>query len=397
MESSRRGFLKTGLAGAGASAIGAGAALAGTGNATASATDSGAVKPVVPFYGEHQAGIAPPAKNYLQFCAVDVIGDSIADLRELMTTWTQAAAAMSLGHKVGAVQTGSRPPVDTGEAIGIGPSQLTVTFGFGGSLFSGKGKGRFGLAKHRPGPLVDLPAFHGDALQAGISDGDLGVQVCSNDPQVAFHAMHDLIKLGNSIAVPKWLLAGFGRTGNSKSQPLPRNLMGFQDGTENIVVENPAALDAFVWAAEPSSPSWMRGGTYQVVRRIQIALALWDQTNLDGQQQAIGRDKVSGAVLPVVPPTSHLMLASPGKNDNQRLYRRGYSFLDGVVAGAAAPAVGLLFICFNEDPRKQFIPIQSRIAGKDALSTYLTHIGSAVFACPAGVKPGGFIGQELLG
>jgi deferrochelatase/peroxidase EfeB len=395
VESSRRGFLKTGLAGAGASAIGAGAVLAEAGNAAAAASSK--VNQVVPFYGEHQAGIATPAQNYLQFGAFDVVSDSIADLRKLMATWTQAAAAMSLGHQVGPVRTGNRPPVDTGETIGIGPAQLTVTFGFGGSLFSSKGKDRFGLAKHRPAPLADLPAFDGDALQAAISDGDLGIQVCANDPQVAFHAMHDLIKLGNPIAAPKWLIAGFGRTGNSTIQPLPRNLMGFKDGNANIVVENPAALDTFVWAAEPSSPSWMRGGSYQVVRRIQIALSLWDQTNLNGQQEAIGREKVSGAVLPVVPPTAHILLASPGKNDNQRLYRRGYSYVDGVVPGAAAPECGLMFICYNKDPREQFIPIQRRIAGKDALSTYLTHIGSAVFACPPGIKAGSFIGQELLG
>jgi deferrochelatase/peroxidase EfeB len=394
VESTRRGFIKSGLAGASVTAVGAGALFAHPEGAAAS---PGTVNPVVPFYGAHQAGIATPAQNYLQFAAFDVGGDSIADLRKLMKTWTQAAAAMSLGHQVGAVRTGNRPPVDTGEAIGSGPAQLTVTFGFGASLFSSNGKDRFGLAKHRPAPLADLPAFHGDALQPAISDGDIGVQVCANDPQVAFHAMHDLIKLGNPVAVPKWLLAGFGRTGNSTVQPLPRNLMGFQDGNANIVVENPASLDAFVWAAEPGSPSWMRGGSYQVTRRIQIALALWDETNLDGQQEAIGREKVSGNVLPVVPPTSHILLASPGRNNNQRLYRRGYSYLDGVVAGAAAPAVGLMFICYNKDPREQFIPIQEHIAGKDALSTYLTHIGSAVFACPPGTKPGGFIGQELLG
>ena len=390
MESTRRGFLKTGLAGAGA--VGAGSMLADTGNAAVAATASSTVNPVVPFYGPHQSGIATPAQNYLQFAAFNVVSDSIAELRTLMKTWTQAAAAMSLGHTAGSVQTGHRPPVDTGEAIGLGPAQLTVTFGFGASLFS-----RFGLAKQRPVPLVDLPTFPGDALQPGISGGELGVQVCSNDPQVAFHAIHELIKLGHSVAVPKWLLAGFGRTGNSKSQVLPRNLMGFQDGTENIVVQDSAALSSFVWAAEPSSPAWMRGGSYQVVRRIEIALGLWDETDLDGQEQAIGRDKVSGALLKALPPTSHVALTAPGKNDNQRLYRRGYSYLDGVTAGAAAPAVGLLFICYNKDPRKQFIPIQRRIAGRDALSTYLTAIGSSVFACPPGTKAGGFIGEGLLG
>jgi deferrochelatase/peroxidase EfeB len=351
----------------------------------------------VPFYGAHQAGIATPAQNYLQFAAFDMVSDSISDLRQLMATWTDAAALMSIGRQVGPVRTANKPPVDTGEAIGHGPAQLTVTFGFGPSLFAGGSKDRFGLAKHRPAPLVDLPHFVGDALQPAISDGDLGVQVCSNDPQVAFHAIHDLIRLAASVAKPRWLLAGFGRTGNTTAVPLPRNLMGFEDGNANIVVQDPAAFDAFVWAAEPASPGWLRGGSYLVARRIQIALDLWDATGLTGQQEAIGREKLSGEVLPVVPPTAHILLAAPGRNNGQRLLRRGYSYTDGIDASLAAPAIGLMFLCYNSDPRKQFIPIQSRIAGKDALSVYLTHIGSAIFACPPGAQRGGFVGQELLG
>jgi deferrochelatase/peroxidase EfeB len=414
VHSTRRGFLKSGLAGASVSAIGAG--LAGTVLAGAALTDPvlanpvlanpvsvadaatiPTITPIVPFYGTHQAGIATPSQEYLQFAAFDLASDSIADLRTLMKVWTDAAAQLSLGHRIGAVRTGDKPPVDTGEAIGLGPAQLTMTFGFGPSLFTSNGVDRFGLARLRPAPLVDLPRFRGDALQADISNGDIGVQVCANDPQVAFHAIHDLIKLARSIAVPRWLLAGFGRTGNSTTAPLPRNLMGFQDGTANIVVEDSAELDQFVWAAEPASPNWMRGGSYLVARRIQIALGQWDSTGLTGQQQAIGREKLSGAVLPVVPPAAHILLASPGANNGQRLLRRGYSYVDGVDASATAPAIGLLFICFNKDPRQQFIAIQKKIAGIDALSPFLTHIGSAVFACPPGAKPGTFVGQELLG
>jgi deferrochelatase/peroxidase EfeB len=206
----------------------------------------------VPFYGTHQAGIATPAQNYLQFAAFDVETDSVAELRKLLQAWTDAAAAMSAGKTIGAVNTGTRPPVDTGEALGLGPAQLTVTFGFGPTLFKSGGKDRFGLAKHRPGPLVDLPAFAGDALQPAIGGGDLGVQVCANDPQVAFHAIHNLIRMAETIAPARWVIAGFGRTGNSRHQSLPRNLMGFQDGTKNIKVENISSLENFVWASEPA-------------------------------------------------------------------------------------------------------------------------------------------------
>jgi deferrochelatase/peroxidase EfeB len=380
----------------GASAVGASALLAESGPAAEAAPGAGSAG-VVPFYGSHQAGIATPAQNYLQFGSFDVLGSSIANLKHLMHIWTDAAAQMSVGKRIGPVRTGNTPPVDTGEALGLGPSKLTVTFGFGASLFRSNGVDRFGLAKHRPAPLVDLPAFPGDALQADISGGDIGVQVCADDPQVAFHAMHDLIKQASGLATPKWLLAGFGRTGNTRHQALPRNLMGFQDGNANIVAEDPSALNRFVWAGEPVSPAWMRGGSYLVARRIQISLGLWDTTSLDGQQQTIGREKVSGAVLPHLPPTAHIVLTSPAHNHGQRILRRGYSFTDGVDLASGFPAVGLMFLCYQKDPRAQFIKIQRQLAGADALNVYLRHIGSAVFACPPGASPGMFVGQQLIG
>jgi deferrochelatase/peroxidase EfeB len=391
MQSTRRGFLKTGLAGVSASAIGTGAVLADSGGMAAAASVV-ADSAIVPFYGTHQAGIATPAQNYLQFAAFDVAGDSIADLRKLLKAWSAAAAAMTAGKTIGAVSTGTRPPVDTGEALGLAPAQLTVTFGFGATLFGD----RFGLARKRPAPLADLPAFAGDALQSAISGGDLGVQVCANDPQVAFHAIHDLIKVAKPIASARWLLAGFGRTGNSRHQSLPRNLMGFQDGTENIKVEDTSKVERFVWAGEPESPAWMRGGSYLVARRIQIAFGLWDDTGLDGQEQTIGREKVAGKMLAKVPPTAHILLSSPSRNGGAQLLRRGYSYLDGV-APDGDTAAGLLFLCYQSDPRKQFIPIQRRLAGSDALNLYVTHIGSAVFACPPGAERGSYVGEGLVG
>ena len=395
MKSTRRGFLQSaGLTGLGASALGAGSLVAGAEPAAAATPDSHGV---VPFYGRHQAGIATPTQNYLQFAALDVIGDSVADLRRLLKTWTEAAARMSRGQAIGSMQTGHQPPVDTGEALGHGPNQLTVTFGFGPSLFQSGKKDRFGLAKHRPAPLVDLPAFAGDQLQPAISGGDLGIQVCANDPQVAFHAVHDLIKQGISIAQPRWLLAGFGRTANSFTQALPRNLMGFQDGTANIMAEDAAAMDDFVWAIGPASPPWMRGGSYLVARRIKIALGLWDGTGLDGQENAIGRSKVGGEQLFHMPRNAHILLANPGHNHGEQILRRGYSYTDGVDPVTGDAAAGLMFLCYQQDPRRQFISIQRRIAGRDGLSQFTTHIGSSVFACPPGVKSGGYIGQQLLG
>jgi deferrochelatase/peroxidase EfeB len=372
MGATRRRFLSA----AGLTGLGAGALAGRGGPATAAA-------PVVPFYGPHQAGIATPAQEHLQFAAFDVTAGSKAGLRDLLRAWSTASAAMSVG---------AAPAGDTGEAVGLAPAQLTVTFGFGAGLFTA----RFGLAGHRPAPLAELPAFPGDALQAGLSGGDLGVQVCANDPQVAFHAMHELMRLARGAARPRWLLAGFGRTGTSTRQPLPRNLLGFQDGTANIMVEHTSVVEQFVWAQAPASPPWMRGGSYLVARRIQVSLGAWDDAGTAAQQRAVGRHKLTGTQLAPLPADAHIRLASPALNDGQRLLRRGYSYTGGADAATGDPVTGLLFLCYQADPRRQFTPIQRRIAGADGLSPFVTPIGSALFACPPGARRGGYVGEGLL-
>ncbi len=159
--------------------------------------------------------------------------------------------------------------------------------------------------------------------------------------------MHNLIRLASPVAVPRWVLAGFGQTANSRRQVTPRNLMGFKDGTANIKAEDERALNRFVWVGDADSPSWMQGGSYMVVRRIRMLLGAWDATSLEDQQRAFGRYKYSGAPLtgsrekeppafkavqgdvPVIPADAHIRLASPDYNGGQRILRRGYSYLDG--------------------------------------------------------------------
>ena len=380
------------MAGLGAGGLGAGRLLAGADRDTPAAGGTG----VVDFYGAHQAGIATPSQQYLQFASLDLASDSRADLRQLLRTWTDAAALMSLGRPIGPTDTGSKPPADTGEGVGLSPSKLTVTFGFGPTLFTRDGRDRLRLAGRRPPPLVDLPSFAGDALDHALCGGDLAVQVCATDPQVAFHAIHNLIRIASPMAVPRWLLAGSGRTANSRGQVMPRNLMGFKDGTSNIMVEDESALDQFVWASKPVSPSWMSGGSYLVARRIQILLGRWDSTGLAGQQRTIGREKLSGQVLTDLPTDAHILLSSPLDNDGERILRRGYSYLSGIDHATESAAAGLMFICYQRDPRRQFIPIQRRLAAADSLNRFVRHVGSAIFACPPGIAPGGFVGEGLL-
>jgi deferrochelatase/peroxidase EfeB len=406
-ELTRRRLLAS--AGVGAAGIGLGGAagyLVGTENAEASdGTGS------VPFYGEHQAGIATPAQDRLHFAAFDLVDTSPAALRELLQEWSAAAAEMTAGQMVGDVNDMQlAPPDDTGETVGLLPSRLTVTIGFGPSLFERSG---LGLAGKRPAALRELPPLPADELNAGESGGDLCVQACSDDPQVAFHAVRNLARIGRGTVVMRWSQLGFGRTAStSRSQETPRNLMGFKDGTANIKAEDKEAMDRFVWVGS-EGPAWMRGGTYLVTRRIRMLLEIWDRSALADQERTIGRDKYRGAPLggseefepldldaqkdgrPVIPVDAHVRLASAAANNGERILRRGYSFTDGVDESLGELEAGLFFISFQREP-DQFITIQRRLGSLDSLNEYIKHVGSAVFAVPPGARSGGYVGETLL-
>ncbi len=371
----------------------------------------------VPFYGVHQAGIATPAQEYLHFAAFDVTGGSVEALRSMLQQWTVAAAAMTTGvsYEPSGSEEPSQRPVETGEAIGLGASRLTLTFGFGPSLFGSGGPDRFGLAGSRPAELEPLPVFQGDDLEPARSGGDLCVQACADDPQVAFHAIHVLSRIANGTAVLRWAQPGFGRTSStSTSQSTPRNLMGFKDGTDNIRAEQTTAMRDFVWVQGADGSSWMVGGTYLIVRRIRIVFDVWDSTTIEGQERVIGRTKLTGAPLgernetdpvdltatrngePVIPANAHIRLANPQNNDGQRILRRGYSYSEGVEPESGEIDAGLFFIAFQRSPSRQFIPIQRRLATSDALNHHTLHIASAIFACPPGLTPGSFVGERLF-
>jgi deferrochelatase/peroxidase EfeB len=413
---SRRRFF--GLAGAGtAGVLAAGAAGGAIGRATAdepvapagpSATDA------VAFTGEHQAGIVTPAQDRLHFVAFDVVTDDRAELVEMLQAWTAAARRMTAGQdagEVGAVEGGQYAvPDDTGEALDLPPSGLTLTVGFGPGLFTtADGVDRFGLADRRPAPLAELPTFPGEAIDPAISGGDLCVQACANDPQVAVHAVRNLVRLGAGVVSVRWSQLGFGRTSSTSStQTTPRNLFGFKDGTDNLKAEAPKALDQFVWVADgDSGADWLAGGSYVVTRKIRMRIEQWDTATLADQEQTIGRTKKAGAPLgqtgefdPVdltasaMPPKSHVALAHPNSSGTAIL-RRGYSFVDGS-DGLGRLDAGLFFIAYQRNPETGFVQVQKKLR-TDALNEYVQHTSSAVFACPPGVTgPDDWWGRALF-
>jgi deferrochelatase/peroxidase EfeB len=406
-ELTRRRLLTSAGVGAAGLGLGAGGYLLGQESAEASGEGTGSV----PFYGPHQAGIDTAAQDRLHFAAFDLLSEDPAELRELMREWTVAAAETSAGEMVGNVNDVQlAPPEDTGETVGLLPSRLTVTFGFGPGLFEKPG---LGLDGKRPAPLQTLPPLPADELNPGESGGDICVQACSDDPQVAFHAVRNLARIGRGTVAMRWSQLGFGRTAStSRSQDTPRNLMGLKDGTANIRAEDTEAMDEFVWVGR-EGPAWMRGGSYLVARRIRMLLEVWDRTSLQEQERTIGRHKYSGAPLrgsdefeplpldeqhnghPVIPRDAHVRLASAKENGGARILRRGYSFTDGVDESLGELEAGLFFISFQRDP-EQFVAIQRQLGSMDALNEYIKHVGSALFAVPPGAAPGGYVGEALL-
>ncbi|MFB9239753.1 iron uptake transporter deferrochelatase/peroxidase subunit [Plantactinospora siamensis] len=420
----RRITRRRAIALAGVGAAGVAGAAGGVGAMAYAQThdrEDGAATGAVPFHGANQAGIVTPAQDRLHFVAFDVLTRDRDRLVEMLRQWTAAAARMTAGRDAGTIGAVNgipeAPPDDTGEALGLPPSGLTITVGFGPTLFrDASGRDRFGLAARRPAALAELPRFAGDALRPEISGGDLCVQACANDPQVAVHAIRNLARIGMGVVSVRWSQLGFGRTSStSRDQATPRNLFGFKDGTANLKAEDTDLLRDHLWVLPGDGPDWMTGGSYLVTRKIRMTVETWDRSSLAEQEAVVGRTKGAGAPLgrtaefdepdfaatgddgqPVIPVDSHVRLAHPDTNGGARLLRRGYNFVDGS-DGLGRLDAGLFFMAYQRDPRRQFVPIQTRLSRNDAMNEYLRHVSSAIFACPPGVRDAAdFFGAALF-
>lgn len=414
---SRRGML--GLVGAAGAVVGAGAGVAGgvVAARSASATTADAAS-VHPFFGEHQSGITTPVQDHLHFASFDMMARTTReDLIALLQDWSYAASRMTQGLDVsasGAVGgSPEAPPDDTGEALGLPASSLTITFGFGPTLFDGDAGDRYGIAARRPPELERLPAFLGEDLNPDASGGDLCIQACADDPQVAVHAIRNLSRIAFGRARIRWSQLGFGRTSKTTAaQATPRNLFGFKDGTANILADDTAALDAAVWVSGADQPSWMSGGSYLVARKIAMLIESWDRVRLSEQQNIVGRDKAAGAPLSggdefarpdlektdaagaaAIPARSHVRLAHPDSNGGVQILRRGYNFVDGNNDLGRLDA-GLFFLSFQRSPA-QFVTLQ-RSLSTDAMNEYIRHVGTGIWAVPPGAAQGSYVGAGLF-
>ncbi|MDI1457194.1 iron uptake transporter deferrochelatase/peroxidase subunit [Streptomyces sp. ATE26] len=400
-EVSRRALL--GTAGATGLALGAAGAAVGYASAPAGAaplTSVGAGRAM--FHGKHQPGITEGLQARGHLVAFDLAaGAGRKEAAALLRRWSATAGRLMAGE--------AAPHGDTGVARDAGPSSLTITFGFGHSFF-----GRTGLEKQRPTALDPLPDFSSDRLDRARSDGDLWVQIGADDALVAFHALRAIQKDAGHAARVRWQMNGFNRTPGATAHPMTaRNLMGQIDGTRNPKPAD-ADFDRRIFVPASAEPAWMANGSYAVVRRIRMLLDDWEALSLSAQEAVIGRRKDTGAPLsggdettpmdlektdakgePAVPINAHARITRPDRNGGAAMLRRPFSYHDGIDQDGT-PDAGLLFICWQADPLRGFVPVQRKLDRGDALSRFIRHEASGLFAVPGGAAEGEYVGQRLL-
>ena len=398
---SRRDFIKkAGMMGAGAMMAPSIMKLLFGGASPKDAIAQEDANQAIPFYGTRQSGITTPIQRQVYFAVLDLATEDLETIRSIFKSWTTYIARMMQGKLVEAYKSNTMlPPTDTGEAVGMGTERLTITVGVSPSFLE-----KLNLSSKKLPELEDLPKFARDQLQEAFTGGDICIQACAEDAQVAFHAVRNLLRKGREHLTLKWSQTGYAAITSQGSTP--RNLFGFKDGTANVTSQDD--FDRVIWCDQDN---WMKNGTYLIVRRVQMHLETWDRTSLKEQENTFGRHRDSGAPLGavdefdpvdlelkddkgnlVIPEDCHVRLA---KEVGEEIYRRAFSYANGIDPRTGQFDAGLLFISFQKDPQ-QFIKVQKNLGTKDKLNEYITHVGSGLFAILPGVEEGGYLGQSLF-
>ncbi|GAA5179884.1 Dyp-type peroxidase [Rugosimonospora acidiphila] len=401
-----RGALSAGVAGvATGAAAGAGIAAGLDGGTPAAAA---APAPVVPFHGQHQAGVATEAQRNSTMVSFDVLAANKGELTDLLRTLTDRARFLTAGGTPPDPGI-SAPPTDSGI---LGPQvpadRLTVTVGVGASLFDD----RYGLASRKPAGLTAMRTFPNDFLDAAQCHGDLSLHLCADNPDTVLHALRDIARHTRGAMQIRWQIDGF----QSPPRPsgTPRNLMGFKDGTSNLHGYDTQQMNDLVWLPVGDKSGWAAGGTYQVVRTIRMLVEFWDRVSITEQENMFGRRRDSGAPLdgdkefdtpnfaadPVgtaIPLTSHIRRANPRTSDTagSRILRRPYNYNRGIDSVGNVDC-GLVFICYQKDLATQFETVQKRLAD-EPLVDYIQPFGGGYFLVLPGVRDANdYLGRTML-
>jgi dye decolorizing peroxidase len=397
----RRGFLAGASASAGA-LVGASAGALIAGQQVASAAEVAAQTAVLKrsekFHGSHQNGVELELQTFTNFVSLDIHADTD---RSAMKRWMRI-----LTDDIERLTSGQAILADAQPQLALGPARLTVTVGFGPSLFK-----KLGLESEQPDSLQDLPAFKVDALREEFSGGDVLLHVSADDPMVLSHAVRSLISDSMAFASVRWAQQGFSNAqGVVPGGVRQRNLMGQVDGTDNPALGSDD-FDNLVWIND--GPEWIRGGTVLVLRRIAMQLNTWDKLGRSDKEQVIGRHLGTGAPLgkanetdamdlnavderglKTIPNFAHVRRASPTK-PGERFFRRPFNYEVGMAADGT-PDVGLLWTAYQRDVSKQYLPVQKRLDEFDLLSKWTSPIGSSVWGIARGVGKGEVLGRDLF-
>jgi deferrochelatase/peroxidase EfeB len=417
----RRSFLRGIAGGVAGGVVAGGAAGAAAGYAShrpapdpvaaASAAIVTGTDPAVPFHGRYQAGILPTPQRATAVVSFTATAGSRAELTDLFQAVTDRGRFLTAGGTPPPVGIGG-PASDSG-VLGptVVPDGLTVTFGVGSTLFDD----RYGLAALKPAHLTPMKPFPNDDLDPAQCGGDLILQLSAGNTDTVVHALRDIAKSTRGGMQANWRIDGFASPARP-SGTVPRNLLGFMDGISNPPVTSTAQMDSLVWVQPGAAgePSWTAGGSYLVVRLIRMLVEFWDRVDVGEQENIFGRRKDTGYPLDatsiyatpnystdpngdVIPLAAHMRLANPRTQQtaSSRILRRGYNY-DRGLDEVGDLDMGLIFTCFQQDIKRQFEAVQTRLVD-EPLVDYISPFGGGYFlALPGVTGPSDYFGRALL-